>query len=368
MELPSCGDTRPDERIPRPFATALSLAFLLAVVASALFVTPGWGQEAELSGEVVRVDGWDVRIEITSQLWPRVGDKLQLGQMMPGFDQLVTMAGEWTITEVTPDYVLAEAGPGVVKAPAREYLAIIRSANPQPRPAAGTGSGTGGPGTGVAGGGDGGKDSGDVINEVLDLDEVTALYENLLEMLDASDPEGEELVETVRQEILARANAGDPEAQNQMGVYYIDGVGVERNAEEAARWYQLAAEQGSARGQRRLGRMYQTGSGVPEDPVEAVRLYRLAAAQGNAAAHNDLGVMYAEGRGVDADINEALRWFRLAAEMEYDWGFANQAIIYERGLAGATVDRALAIQNYQAAARLGHQGAQEWLRGQGLNW
>jgi len=380
---------------PRP-ALTLTIIILLGTCLADSFAASESRQETELRGSVVRVEGRDVRIEITSQMWPRVGDTVRLGQTMPGLDGLAFMAGEWTVIDVTPDYVLAEAGPGVERTPSRGYLAIIQSASPQPRPAAGTGSGTGGPGTGVSGGTGGGGGSGDVFDEPIDLDLASALYEGLLAMSDSKDPS--------REEILQRARAGDPEAQNQLGVFFVDGVGVPQSPEEAAKWYRLAAEQdypwsmtnlgslyengdgvpqddiqavywyrraaeqGFAIGQRRLGRMYQRGLGVPEDHSEAVRLYRLAADQGNAAANNDLGVMYAEGRGVAVDMREALRWFHAAAELGYDWGFANQAVIYERGLGGVPADRDLAIQNYQAAARLGHPGAQEWLRGQGLSW
>lgn len=351
-------------------------------------------QETELRGTVIRVEGQDVRIEITSQMWPRIGDTLQLGSSVPGLDGLAFMAGEWTVTEVTPDYVLAEAGPGVERTPARDYQAIIQSANPQPRPVAGTGTGTGGPGATVTGGGGGGG-KGDVFDEPIDLDEAAALYDGLLGALEANEP--------TREEYFERARAGDPEAQNQVGVYHARGDGVQQSYEEAARWYRLAADQGSlyamtnlggmyekgegvpqdaaeavawfrraadqglAIAQRRLGYCYQRGVGVIRDLAEAVRLYRLAAAQDYADAHNDLGVMYEQGWGVQPDQAQAVSWFRTAANLGNAWGYCNLAEHYESGQ-GVAADRNLAIQNYQAAARLGNSKAQDWLRGQGLSW
>ena len=56
------------------------------------------------------------------------------------------------------------------------------------------------------------------------------------------------------------------------------------------------AEQGDAEAQNNLGVMYATGEGVPEDDAEAVRWYRLAAEQGYAVAQFNLGNMYEIGR------------------------------------------------------------------------
>ena len=51
------------------------------------------------------------------------------------------------------------------------------------------------------------------------------------------------------------------------------------------------AEQGDADAQANLGLMYYNGEGVPQDYAEAVRWFRLAAEQGDADAQYNLGVM-----------------------------------------------------------------------------
>jgi hypothetical protein len=61
-------------------------------------------------------------------------------------------------------------------------------------------------------------------------------------------------------------------------------IRIEKDAEEAARWFRLAAERGDERGQRELGFMYEHGWGVPQDYKEAVHWYLLAANQGDAEA------------------------------------------------------------------------------------
>ena len=74
------------------------------------------------------------------------------------------------------------------------------------------------------------------------------------------------------------------------------------------------AEQGDANAQYNLGIRYVTGVGVPQDRAEAIRWYRLAAEQGHVLAQSALGVSYFIGNGVLKDHAEAARWYRQAAE------------------------------------------------------
>ena len=60
---------------------------------------------------------------------------------------------------------------------------------------------------------------------------------------------------------------------------YESGYGVERDYEEAVKWYRLAAEQGNSRGQCALGKMYELGKGVKRNKKEALKWYCLAAEQ-----------------------------------------------------------------------------------------
>ena len=114
-------------------------------------------------------------------------------------------------------------------------------------------------------------------------------------------------------DLRARAEAGEADAQFNLGVMYDNGEGVPQNYAEAMRWYRLAAEQGHAEAQGTLGIMYGTGEGVPQDYAEAVRWYELAAEQGLASAQHNLGITYANGRGVSQDDVQAHMWFNLAA-------------------------------------------------------
>ena len=67
------------------------------------------------------------------------------------------------------------------------------------------------------------------------------------------------------------AEAGDPDAQTELGVRYQDGYrGVRRDYAEAVRWFRRSADQGHALGQAFLGFMYSNGRGVQQDYGEAV--------------------------------------------------------------------------------------------------
>src|SRR5439155_911134 len=65
------------------------------------------------------------------------------------------------------------------------------------------------------------------------------------------------------------AEAGNPVAQNAVGVLYTEGWGVKQDYSVALAWYRRAANSGDARGQYNLGRMYDNGWGVQKDHREA---------------------------------------------------------------------------------------------------
>lgn len=71
-------------------------------------------------------------------------------------------------------------------------------------------------------------------------------------------------------ELKNKAEQGNAEAQYSLGVCYRCGDGVEKNLEEAIKWYRKAAEQGYARAQHNLGICYYNGDGVIQNNVKAL--------------------------------------------------------------------------------------------------
>lgn len=115
-------------------------------------------------------------------------------------------------------------------------------------------------------------------------------------------------------DLKARAEQGDAEAQLDLGWRYQIGDGVPRDFNEAVKWYSMAAEQGLAAAQNNLGFCYQNAYGVTLDHVEAVKLYHKSAEQGYVNAQFNLGQCYYFGDGVAPDLVEAVKWYRKAAE------------------------------------------------------
>ncbi len=62
-----------------------------------------------------------------------------------------------------------------------------------------------------------------------------------------------------------RAEQGDLEAQNFLGIHYQLGLGVRRDFVLAKKWYEKSARSGYPDAQRNLGLMYESGQGLPRD-------------------------------------------------------------------------------------------------------
>ena len=80
------------------------------------------------------------------------------------------------------------------------------------------------------------------------------------------------------------AQAGDADAQNQLGLAYYVGVGVAQDNEEAADWFEAAALQNHAEAQFNLGVLYANG----KQWVHARHWWTKAAQLGNEQAQNAL--------------------------------------------------------------------------------
>ena len=156
------------------------------------------------------------------------------------------------------------------------------------------------------------------------------------------------------------AEAGDADAQIELGLRYEDGHGLPQDDTFAASWYRRAAEQGYAPGQVSLGYMYATGLGVVRDDAESVRWFRRAADQGNARAQHNLGVSYRDGLGVVQDNGEAVRWFRRAAAQGHAGGQHGLGHMYATGR-GISQDDTEAVRWFRRAAEQGHAGGQNSL-------
>ena len=148
--------------------------------------------------------------------------------------------------------------------------------------------------------------------------------------------------QTAAAQFKLAADKGNAEAMYRLGLCYHDGQGVEKDANEAVKWYQNAvkggnteaqayldsltsvidevkslteaAEKGDADAMRTVAYAYLTGSGVKPSDEEAAKWFRKAAENGNSRAMLDIGLCYEDGVGVEKDPKEAFRWYRMAAD------------------------------------------------------
>lgn len=79
--------------------------------------------------------------------------------------------------------------------------------------------------------------------------------------------------------LRVRAYKGDPEAQYQLGMTYLRGVGVEANQKFAVEWLRMAATQGHLAAQLALADCYTYGWGVEIDETQA-QYWRNMSSQG----------------------------------------------------------------------------------------
>jgi TonB family protein len=162
------------------------------------------------------------------------------------------------------------------------------------------------------------------------------------------------------------AELGDPEAVNQVGWMYQNGLGVTRDYAEAMTWFRKAAQAGNGDGMNNIGWLYQAGWGVTQDYHEANEWYKKAADAGNGAGMYNVGWLYQNGLGVTRDYPEAIKWYRQAAENGVADGMNNLGWFYEHGL-GLAADRDTAVSWYRKAAAAGNQSAKANLKRLGID-
>ena len=95
---------------------------------------------------------------------------------------------------------------------------------------------------------------------------------------------------------LALARTGYPLAECQVGYFYLEGLGVEKDASQALYWTERSAIHGDRDGQYNLAWFYEDGIGVRRDIEKARYWYKQSALQG----HN-LAAQKCKTLGVEVD-------------------------------------------------------------------
>lgn len=130
--------------------------------------------------------------------------------------------------------------------------------------------------------------------------------------------------------LIAKAEAGDAEAQFAVGGAYDSGKGAPHDEKEALKWYTMAAEHGHAEAQNSVGSMLQAYKRY----AEARGWYEKAAAQGNAEATNSLAYLYDLGLGVPQNRQKGFEIYTRAADLGWAQAMWNIAVMYDAGQVG----------------------------------
>jgi TPR repeat protein len=106
--------------------------------------------------------------------------------------------------------------------------------------------------------------------------------------------------------LLRRAEAGNADAQFQLGVIHQFSLGVPRDDAAARAWFAKAAAQGHARALGSLGYMMMVGAGGPQDIASAEQALRRAGELGEATASANLAELILQTRPAEAKDAVAL--------------------------------------------------------------
>ena len=165
----------------------------------------------------------------------------------------------------------------------------------------------------------------------------------------------------------AAAAQGDADAEVQLGIDYLTGVGVPKDRTQATSLFQEAAGEGQLESQCLASAIFASDDdwAIPAEMKHAVDLCRNAANHGYADAQLVLGAFYSMGRGVRRDATQAAFWYRKAAEtgrrdaeflLAYDYQHGNgvpidnaQSLIWMRKAADQREPTAMFVLGIQAS-------------------
>jgi len=119
----------------------------------------------------------------------------------------------------------------------------------------------------------------------------------------------------IAERIRTDAEAGNTDAQVQLGMLYLTGRAVQKDPDAAWRWFEKAAQEGNTNAMVMQGSMRWNGSDKKHDPQAAIAFYEKAGEKGNSRALFELGTIYY--RGEFKDRKKAGAYFEKAAQNGY---------------------------------------------------
>lgn len=156
---------------------------------------------------------------------------------------------------------------------------------------------------------------------------------------------------------LKAAESGNPDAQCELAMMYEHGIGVQKDYQQAIRWYSAAADGGSSMAPYKLALLYESDFIGAPDLKTAVKWLERGAQAGLPEAQYKLGLYFENGKGIEPNCEHAAKWYKLAAGQNVTDAYFRLGQLYEQGL-GVKKDNAAAVEYYKVAAKAGNPNAQ----------
>lgn len=158
-------------------------------------------------------------------------------------------------------------------------------------------------------------------------------------------------------DLIAAAEEGNAEAQNQLGDAYLDSIEIEQDPKQAFEWYLCAAEQGHGKAQYNVAYAYANGIGTQKNIEESIKWYSKSADQGVALAQYVLAKLLIAGQYIEQDLTKGLDLLHKASDQGLDLAQYDLGTIYLEGKI-VVPDIAKGISLLNLAADQGHKDAQ----------
>ena len=160
----------------------------------------------------------------------------------------------------------------------------------------------------------------------------------------------------------AAAKKGHPEAMNNIALFYREGRVVEKNLEMSAKHFGESASYDNPYGQFNYALALQNGEGVEKDEARAAALLSKSADGGCIEAIDAYGMALLNGRGVPENAEEAFRYFLRAADAGYPPAMENLSTCYKYGKGVKADGRRSMEWKIRSRAARGDRNAQAWLQ------
>lgn len=148
------------------------------------------------------------------------------------------------------------------------------------------------------------------FKQATELENVSAMRNLAIVLENNAEPDSKQAAELYSK----AADNGDRFAQNNLGVCYLMGDGVEKNVRKAVQYFEKAVKSGDDYAMVNLADCYSIGNGVRKNDKKAFDLYKQAADKGNIAGIKAVADSLYKGIGTKQDFSEAMKFYKMAAD------------------------------------------------------